>query len=355
LKRILVTACGGAPSIGFVRSLRDADEEFYIIGCDCNAYTLQRTETDEAILCPRAKEPEYIPFLKKIIKDKGVDFIHAQPDVEVGILSKHREELDTRTFFPAKRTVEILRDKSRSFEYWKKAGLKVPDTMMIKNESDLKRAFERFGSDIWLREIEGAAGRGSLSGPTYSLAKEWIAYRNGWGRYTAARRLTRDTVTWMSIYKEGELVVAQGRKRLYWEFADRTQSGVTGLTGAGMTISDPVVDKVAQQAVFAVDDNPSGIFSVDLTYDQDGIPNPTEINIGKFFTTHYFFTRAGLNMPYIYLKLAFDEEIPQIPQKINPLPENLLWIRGMDVQPVLTRRSVVREALKQYELVKCTL
>ena len=287
-----------------------------------------------------------------MVKEKNIDFIHAQPDVEVGVLSSNRDELDALTFFPDKKTVEILRDKSRSYECWEKAGLKVPETMLIKNESDLQEAFKKYGSEIWLREIEGAAGRGSLASPTYSLAKEWIDYRNGWGEYTAAEKLSKDTVTWMSIYKNGELIVAQGRKRLYWEFSDRTQSGVTGITGAGVTVSDPEVDRISQEAVFAVDNNPTGIFSVDLTYDNDGIPNPTEINIGKFFTTHYFFTKAGLNMPYIYVKAAFDEEIPEIEKKINPLPENLLWIRGMDVPPLLTKSDAIDQALEQYELMK---
>ena len=64
-----------------------------------------------------------------------------------------------------------------------------------------------------------------------------------------------------------------------------------------MTVSDPVVDDIAQRAIRAINPEPSGIFGVDLTYDRDGVPNPTEINIGRFFTTHQFFTAAGLNMP----------------------------------------------------------
>jgi carbamoyl-phosphate synthase large subunit len=40
-------------------------------------------------------------------------------------------------------------------------------------------------------------------------------------------------------------------------------------------------------------------------------------------------------MPYIYLKLAFNEKLPAIRKKINPLPNGLAWVRGMDVEPVL--------------------
>ena len=73
-----------------------------------------------------------------------------------------------------------------------------------------------------------------------------------------------------------------------------------------------------------------------MTYDGQGRPRVTEINIGRFFTTHYFFTRAGLNMPDIYSRLAIRGEKPTLTKKINPLPDGLIWIRGMDVEPAMT-------------------
>jgi carbamoyl-phosphate synthase large subunit len=73
-----------------------------------------------------------------------------------------------------------------------------------------------------------------------------------------------------------------------------------------------------------------------MTYDNSGVPNPTEINIGRFFTTHYFFTKAGVNFPEIYCDLALEGRFPALERKINPLPDGLVWIRGMDVTPVLT-------------------
>jgi len=79
---------------------------------------------------------------------------------------------------------------------------------------------------------------------------------------------------------------------------------------------------------------------VDLTYDRDGVPNPTEINIGRFFTTHFFFSKAGLNMPYLLIKLAYNEELSPINRKINPLTPGLAWIRGMDLEPILTTLKV---------------
>jgi carbamoyl-phosphate synthase large subunit len=139
------------------------------------------------------------------------------------------------------------------------------------------------------------------------------------------------------------LIVAQGRRRIYWEFANRTLSGVTGITGAAVTVSDPDVDEIAQKSIHAIDPKPHGIFGVDLTYDHVGVPNPTEINIGRFFTTVLFFTRAKLNMPYILVRLAFDETLPSITRRINPLPPGLVWVRGMDTEPMLTTMKEIEK------------
>ncbi|MEI6292024.1 MAG: carboxylate--amine ligase, partial [Chloroflexota bacterium] len=172
----------------------------------------------------------------------------------------------------------------------------------------------------------------------YDFAKIWIDQFNGWGNFTAAELLTKDTVTWLSIWYQGELVVAQTRRRLIWSFGNRTLSGVTGITGVGETYSNEAVDRISQDAILSIDARPHGIFAVDMTYDKSGVPNPTEINIGRFFTTHYFFTRAGLNLPEIYCNIALDGVFPSLAKRINPLPDGLLWIRGMDVEPVLTTR-----------------
>jgi carbamoyl-phosphate synthase large subunit len=79
-----------------------------------------------------------------------------------------------------------------------------------------------------------------------------------------------------------------------------------------------------------------------MTYDDAGVPNPTEINIGRFFTTHYFFTKAGVNFPKIYCDLALYGRMPKLARVLNPLPDGLLWIRGMDVAPLLTTVEALR-------------
>lgn len=349
MTRILVTGSGGAPTTNFVRSLRMVKEPWHFIGTDADPYYLQRSETDEKHLVTLPSDPNYFAIMMDVMKETKPDFIYAQHDNEIFVLSQHRDELPCRIFIPTHETIRICQDKYASFAKWKEAGLKVPETMMINDEKDLQNAFKNFGPRIWIRAIRGAFGKGSLPTENFDQAKAWLDFQKGWGSYSAAECLEPHSTTWQSIWKNGELIVAQGRKRLYWEFGNRAPSGVTGITGGAVTVSDPVVDDIAQKAIHAIDKKPHGIFSVDLTYDREGLPNPTEINIGRFFTTHLFFSAAGLNMPHIYTQIAMGKTFDPPKQKINPLPPGLIWIRGMDRDPVLTDEKKIENDRAAFE------
>lgn len=339
--RVLVTGAGGAPATNYVRSLRLAPEPYHLIGVDCGEYSLPLAETDETHLVPQADDPDYIPVINEIARETGAELIFAQPDVEVGVLSARRDELAAPMFLPARETIERCLDKFSSYAAWRDAGINVPPTRSIDCSEDLEAALGEFG-DTWLRPATGSAGNGSYYTSDLRHAKMWLDSHEGWGSYTAAAYLGPDSVTWQSIWVDGELIVAQGRKRLKWELADRSPTGITGVTGVGMTVSDPQIDSVALAAVRAVDARPHGIFSVDMTNDAQDVPNPTEINIGRFFTTSLFFAEAGLNMPHIYTRLALGEEPLPIERKLNPLPPGLLWVRGMDREPRLVRPDTLK-------------
>lgn len=346
MKRLLVGGAGGTPSNNFIQSIRESSEKLFIIGMTSDPYDLCKANVEKKHLVPNANEKDYYLILEEIIKEDKPEFIHVQNDFEVLAISKFRNRLkkmDVGTCLPKHESVENCINKLKSWEIWEKSSIKVPKSLIINDEHDLKEAFQNLGDTIWIRSIKGAAGNGSLPASSMDFAKSWIDYFNGWGDFMAAEYLSPTSVTWMSLWDKGELVVAQGRKRINWAFNDRTLSGVTGITGAGITISDPQVDEIAQKAILSIDSAPHGIWSVDMTYDHDGVPNPTEINIGRFFTTSFFFTKLGLNMPHLYLKVAFNEELPKIEKNINPLPSGYTWIRGMDTEPVLTTIKKIDE------------
>ena len=339
MARIQVGGAGGAPSNNFVRSLRESHRDDFVIGTSCVPSDLFLADAEEKHVVPPATSSNYPKAILELIGHARPDFIHLQNDYEVRAISRLREkveDLGTKLFLPSAQTVENCVDKEKSYVIWKAAGLRVPETMLLHDASDLRRALDLLGPKIWIRATEGGGGRGALPVDDFEFARIWIERFQGWGTFTASELLSEKTVTWQSIWHHGRLVVAQTRRRRSWNFGNRTLSGVTGITGVGETCSDETVDRIAQDSILAIDSNPHGIFSVDMTYDFSGFPKPTEINIGRFFTTHYFFTKAGLNFPEIYCDIALEGKFPALDKVVNPLPDGLIWIRGMDREPVLT-------------------
>lgn len=353
MTKILIAGAGGAPSEGVINSLLKSKKHETIIGMGSEPTDLVLSHAERKYYVPYANRPEYKNSLLKILEKEKPDLIHFQNDLEIYYASLIRDDIHatgTKTFMPPHDVIDTCVNKFKSYLKFKQAGIKVPVNMMINDESDLKRAFAELGDEkgtIWLRSTSmGGGGKGSIPTNDYQMAKCWIDRANGWKEFIAAEMLTSKTVTWLSIWFEGELVVAQTRKRSGWIHGNRTASGVTGVTKVGQTCSDDLVTKIALDTVKAVSDKPHGIFGVDMAYDADGVPNPTEINISRFFTTVLFFTEAGLNMPEIFKDLALYGEFPKLEKKINPLPDGLMWMRGMDTKPrLMTAKDIEKEVI----------
>lgn len=347
--KMLVTDVGVAPAENVIKSWNRSLIKEEIIGVSRNPFNLFSSKANLKRHIPYEfafGEGYKKSFLGILQKDKP-SLVVFMNDREILEASRFRDEITatgTKLYMPSHDVVEACTDKYQSYKIWQGAGIKVPKTKIIYDESDLKMAFEQLGDrdgKIWLRSTVGAGGRGALPTNDYEFARNWINQYKGWGNFTGSELLQANrTVTWLSVWYEGELVVAQTRRRKSWGFANRTLSGVTGITGVGETYSNETVNRVALDTIYAIDKKPHGVYGVDMTYDQNDFPNPTEINM-RFFTTCYFFTEAGLNMPEIYKDIILYNKFPSLDKKINPLPDGLLWIRDMDREPVLTNNEEI--------------
>jgi len=357
MNKILVGGAGGAPSEGVINSLIQWPRREMILGMGSSEIDLMLSKADRTYLVENADSADYSGVLVNLLKKTKPSLLHLQNDLEIFTVSKIRDfvlETGVKLFMPEHEVIEKCVYKYNSYLAFKAAGIKVPRNIMIENKEQLKSAFGELCNlegQIWLRSNEiGGGGRGSLSTNNYDLAKSWIDHFEGWGSFIAAEKLSHNTVTWLSIWHKGELIVAQSRKRIGWVHSNRSVSGVTGVTHLGITTSDQIVDDIAIKSILAVSDSPHGIFGVDMTYDFEGMPNPTEINISRFFTTILFFTEAGLNMPKIYKNIALYSKFPKLEKKINPLKDDLCWVRGMDTKPKLTSyRKLLDSNVNNYD------
>lgn len=352
MAKILITGAGSAQTNGCINCLLMEDKPEEIIGTGSDRYDLMFCNAHKKYLVPHSTSDNYKETLLNVLKKEKPDMLHFQHDVEMAIALKFKDEIETlgvKMFIPDYETIDTCVYKYKSWQKFKKAGIKVPENIVINNQDDLKKAFKELGNEdgkIWLRSMDaGNGGKGSLPTNDFEQACDWIERNEGWGDFTAAELLTPNSVTWLAIWHEGELIVAQTRRRNGWAYSRISPSGISGLTKVSETISSPIIDDIAYKCCKAVCDKPHGIYGVDMTYDYNGIPNPTEINISRFFTTIEFFAKAGLNMPVIFKDLCLYNKYPNLDKKLNPLKDGLLWVRTMDERPILTTEEEINKTL----------
>lgn len=356
--KILITGAGSAQTNGVVNCLLDDKEECEIIGVGSDPYDLMFCRAHKRYLIPHSTKPDYKEAFLKILDIERPNIVHFQHDVEMAIALRFENEIRAkgcRMFVPDYKTIDTCVYKYKSWEKFKEAGIKVPENIILKNEEDLETVYSKLTDGIqpvWFRPmIIGNAGKGAFVTADIEEAKENIDKSNGWGNYMAAEYLPGENMTWLSIWENGELIVAQGRKRVGWAYSSMSPSGVTGITKIGTTFSSNELDEISINCCKAVatDGRPHGIFGVDLKCDRNGIPNPTEINISRFFATVEFFEKAGLNMPAIFKELALYGRRPMLERTLNPLRDGLIWLRTLDDRPILTTKEEMEKTLTDWK------
>jgi len=357
VKRILCTGAGGPAGVNFTMSLRIAPEKMFLVGTEANEHFLHLASTDKKYRVPRAKDPNYIDKLNEIIRKERIEFLHAQPDVEVEAVSEKREKINATVFLPSKATVKACQDKLESAKIWQKKNVPVARTVELRNDADIDRAFAELGSPIWIRARHGAGGKGSTPAENRETAASWIRYWKGrrvdW-QFIAQEHLPGRNIAFHSVWKDGDLVTSMARERLEYIYPYLAPSGIMGTPAVQRTVHDERVNKIGADAVLSIDSNFNGIASVDLKENGEGVPCVTEINPGRMFTTSFFFSFASkvlrgdycANIPYLCVKLAYKEAIPDLP-KYDSLPADVYWVRHMDAPARLVKDGKVLGAMYQ--------
>lgn len=339
IKRILITGVGGSAGANFVKCLRMAKENFYLVGTDVNKYHLELVQgLDKKYILPPVEDCFYIDKLNQIIVWEKIDFVHPQTDIEVKVIAKNKKKIKAKTFLPSTKTINLCQNKMKLSQYLKKNSVPVPQSFHLKNKDDLALALKKLlkkNEKAWLRAIEGAGSRASLPIKNLEQGHQWIKYWTTlrdfkYSDFMLCEFLPRREFAFQGLWKNGEIVTSQARERLEYVFGNLTPSGQSSTPSVAKTVHREDINRIATKAIKAIDNKATGIFCIDMKENKHGIPCITEINCGRFFTTSNFFAKAGCNMPYYYVKLAFGEKLPDL-LKYNAVPEGWYWLRNIDM------------------------
>ncbi len=343
-KRVLIPGAGGPGAVNMTRSLKAAPEPVFTVGMDASPFYIHLALTDERVLVPRADhEDRYIEAVRRIVREYDINFIMPNSSIEMEVLTRHARELDARMFVPSIETQHIAASKYETWRIWRQKGIPVPQTMLIKTREDVDKAFDLIPTrPIWFRGA-GIPGKGiggaQLPCMNPRQASGWIDFHNGWGNFLASEYLPGKNLTFLGIYHKGRLVMSQARQRDAYVIPHVNPAGITGAPAVSHTIHDRDVNDLGERATLAIDPGFTGAGFVDFKVSSDGRILPTELNAGRFGTTHQFYTAAGANFPYCLLKLAFNEPLPPYVRMHDVLPADLYWIRTLDAGPMLVPRD----------------
>ncbi|MEV7013768.1 hypothetical protein [Streptosporangium sp. NPDC051022] len=334
LRTVLVVSSGDGTGLNFSRSL-DLAGGYRTVGVDTTLEDFHASEADTRYLISWDDPAGLVKQVNDIAERESADLIYAaDTSPELLALAEARDDLAAPTLLPDRDDHRRMEDKWTTHQALQRAGIPVPDTLLVTSESDLERIMARHPR-VWMRRRSGSGGAGSIATGSMPLARAWLDEQSGWGQFTAAENLSKRTATLSGLWNDGELVCSQLRERVSWKYSALSVSGVTGITGAQRTFWDEDLHELAVRCVRAVCARPHGIIGVDFTYDHDGRALPTEVQPARFYSSIYFLARLGLNMPDLYCRLALDGAQAMPDALPNPIRESHYWVKSVDKLPRL--------------------
>lgn len=348
MKRVLITFAGGELGTGTARALRASGEQLHLVGADAGRFQLHLAEVDERHMLPRADAPEYLPVLKELVKETDTEFLWPLHDDELATVSA-ADDLGVRTFLPPGDVVALCQDKLASYTRFVEHDVPVPETISLNTKDDVVEALDRFGGKTWLRAVQGAGGKGAYRADNLEDALWWLDRNDGWGTFTAAEVLTGRQYKWESAWQDGELIAAQTRSYVgIGRFRAVATGAASALGGRSRERNQQIsgapgsVVEASVASIRAASPKPHGIFSVDTSADEKGVPKVTEINVGRFTSvgTIYWYSQ-GFNFPHLVLKLAFGEDPGFDTPLINPLPAETYIVQGRNTYPTFVTEETI--------------
>ncbi len=127
--KILFTSVGRRVELmqAFHQAAKKINVPLDIYGADITDTAPALQFCNHTVIVPRIREESYIPTLKKVCKDEGIDALIPTIDTDLLALSQHKNEFGcTKVIISKEDKVALCRDKRFTADYFHSVGLKSP-------------------------------------------------------------------------------------------------------------------------------------------------------------------------------------------------------------------------------------
>jgi len=358
--RVLLLSAGNGPSNNVARSLRAGAKSAFVVGCNDDQFVLKNSTMDRNYVVPPPGHPRWAAALRDVVRRERVGLIIPIVDTDVTALSAVRRQLGQYLFLPSASVIEACADKYRLNKQLRRHAIPAPASHAVAGEAAIADIFRKLGParPIWCRVRTGAGALGALPVRTPAQSRSWIRY---WGemRGIAAREfmlseyLPGRDFGCQSVWRDGKLVLIKTYERLSYLGTGSQPAQVSSVAGLAKTVIEPAVVEVCANAIRMLDPRASGVYSVDLKENVDGVPCVTEINAGRFSSATNIFDLAGRhNMVSTFVRLARGERV-DIPEAYDAV-DDCYMLRDIDSPPRVFHASTFFDRIDDARLLSAS-
>jgi carbamoyl-phosphate synthase large subunit len=323
---ILVTAAGAPGAPGIMKSLRLNDErKIKIIATDMNPESYGLFVAEKGYVVPPGTSNEYISKMLEIVTKENIDAILPLSTYELMPLSKNKDkfgDIGTKVMVSDPKPLEIANNKGKLCEFLRKEGIPTPEAIMVDNLDEFERSVFKLGYPSVTVCVKPQISKGSRGfrilkkdidkldllmnykpDNTVTTLEDMISIFEGanpFPKLVVMEYLPGKEYSVDLLVRNGEPLITIPRSR------DLIKLGISFI---GTVENNEEITEMANRIVKAIglDYN----INLQFKYSFNEIPKIIEIN-PRVSGTIVLCTGAGANMPYLGVKMALDEEIPQI-------------------------------------------
>lgn len=345
MKTILVTGIGGLTPRSITGIIREKHPDYKIIGCDIDKKAVgffMNNLLDEYFICPRCNDPEYFPWLKKLIEVKGIDYAFVQPESEIVAWSDYYEKngkYPCPVFMGSKLLNISLKDKAIMAEILEGTEF-IPKTIKVTQDNPRYEDVESMiGFPCWIRATNGTGGLGSLKIQDISSYKSWLFINSFIHEFTVSEFLTGRHLANEMLYYNGEYVKGAALECAEYVMANTAPSHVTGNTHFGRFLNDDTINAFCDKCIKYLEQRlgikAHGILSFDLKEDKDGNLRVTEVNI-RHMAYAGVMAHVGFDLIEDTIKIMEDGNCDRVERApFFHYDKPYVFLRDVDVEPII--------------------
>lgn len=345
MKTVLVTGIGGLTPRSITGIIRENHSNYHIIGVDVSKKAVgffMKGLLDEYCTCPYCDDPEYFPFIEKLVAEKHIDYAFVQPESEIVAWGDYYEKnckFPCPVFMGCKTLSVSLKDKSIMADLLEGTDF-IPKTIKVTQDNPRYEDVEKLiGFPCWIRATEGTGGLGSLKLEDISSYKSWLFINNKIPEFTVSEFLIGRHLANEMLYYNDEYVKGAALECVEYVMANIAPSKVTGNTAFARFLNEDRINKFCDDCIKylckKLNVPAHGILSFDLKEDKDGNMKVTEVNI-RHMAYAGVMARVGFDLIEDTIKIMEDGNCDRVERApFYHYEKPYVFLRDVDVEPIV--------------------